>query len=69
MYTDARTAIMNDLDDKVQVSMMKQGPSISTTNKFQTLSTGERSPWPTSTTGKVKAKAGAKEGRNVLELW
>ena len=30
MYTDARTAIMNDLDDKVPVSMMKQGPSIST---------------------------------------
>ena len=32
VYMDLRTAIINCLDDKVPVSMMKQGPSVSTTN-------------------------------------
>ena len=42
LFMDLRTAIINCLDDKVPVSMMKKGPSVSTTNMVQTLSTGEQ---------------------------
>ena len=38
----SRTAIINSLNDKVPVSMMKQGPPISTTNMVQTLNTGDQ---------------------------
>ena len=41
-HADLRTAIINHLDDKVLVSMMKQGPPTSTTNVVQTLSKGEQ---------------------------
>ena len=69
---DLCTAIIKYLNDKVPVSIMKQGPPISTTNMVQTLSTGDqgkmRSPKMrysprSSSTGKVKAKARAKEER------
>ena len=40
-YADLHTAVINYLDDKVPVSMVKQGPPISTTNMVQTLSTGQ----------------------------
>ena len=36
-YVDLRTAIMNYLDDKVPVSMMKQGPPTPTMNMVQTF--------------------------------
>ena len=42
IYADLRTVIINKLGDKVPVSMMKQGPPISTTNMVQTLSTGDQ---------------------------
>ena len=76
LYTDLRTAIIHYLDDKVPVSVMKQGPPRSTTNMVQTLSTedqgerGEDAEMPKneifampSSTGRVKAKARAKERR------
>ena len=39
LHADLRTAIINCLDDKVPVSVMRQGPPTSTTNMVQTLST------------------------------
>ena len=42
MYVDLRTAIINNQDDKVRVSMMKQGSSISTANMFQSLTIGDQ---------------------------
>ena len=42
LYVDLRPAIINYLDDKVPVSMMKQGPSISTANTVQSLTTGDQ---------------------------
>ena len=42
LHADLRTAVINYLDDKVPVSMMKQGPSIATTNMVQTMSTADQ---------------------------
>ena len=42
LYVDLRAAIINYVDDKVPVSMMKQGPSVSTTNMVQNLTTGDQ---------------------------
>ena len=42
IYADLRTVIINNLGDKVPVSMMRQGSPISTTNMVQTFSTGEQ---------------------------
>ena len=42
LCSDLRTAVINYLDDKVPVSMMKQGPSIATTNMVQTMSTADQ---------------------------
>ena len=42
MYTDLRAAVINYLDDKVPVPMVKQGPSISTTKMVQALRTGDQ---------------------------
>ena len=72
-----RTAIINCLDDKVPVSMMKQGPSVSTTNMVLRVLPQENnekmrrrrmrsrkmrsSPW-TSSTGKAKARAEGMKG-------
>ena len=39
---DLCTALINDLDDKVPVSMMKQGPPTSTTNMAQSLGTRDQ---------------------------
>ena len=42
LYVDLRTAIINLLNDKMSVSMIKQSPSISMTNMLQNLSVGEQ---------------------------
>ena len=42
LFAVLRTAIINHLDDQMSVSMMKQGPPISTTNMIQTLSREEQ---------------------------
>ena len=39
---DLCAAIITYMDDKVPVSMMKQGPPMSTTNMIQTLSAGDQ---------------------------
>ena len=42
LCADLRTAIINNWDDKVPVSMMEPGPPLPTTNMVQTFSTGDR---------------------------
>ena len=42
LYADLHTAVINYLDDKVPVSMLKQGPPISTTKMVQTSSRGDQ---------------------------
>ena len=39
---DLRTDIINYLDDKASVTLIKQEPSIARTNMMQTLSTGDQ---------------------------
>ena len=40
MHTDLRTSLITNLDNKVPVSMMKQGTSSSTTSMVQSQTTG-----------------------------
>ena len=42
LCVDVRTAIVDDLGDKVPLSTLIEGQAISTTNKVQSLTTGEQ---------------------------